>query len=364
MSANNQSEEAGSGGGNLVRWFAERLHLNELLDFLSRKEVPRHRHSFWYVFGGLALFFLGVQILTGVLLALYYSPTPETANESVSFIIHKVPFGWLIRSIHSWSANLMVATVFVHFFSTFFMKAYRRPREMMWMSGVVLLMLVLGFAFTGYLLPWDTTAYFATQIGTEIPRSIPVLGEIVVKILRGGSFIAEESLKRLFAIHAIILPVISLVVVLFHLILSQIHGSSIPIGVELKKRSLPFYPNYMLRDAFTWVLGLMVLLSLCFIFPVQIGPKVDPLASAPVGIKPEWYFLTLYQTLRMLPGQILGIDTDLLVNVGLMLLGLFLVAVPLLDRKALRGEAGKAFTVLGVAGLCYMVVTIGLAYLT
>ena len=153
-------------------WLDERLHLSSLIQFLSRKSVPRHKHSFWYIFGGLALFFFLVQLITGVLLLLYYSPTPETANESVRFIESQVPYGWFVRSLHAWSANLMVATVLVHLFSTYFMRAYRRPRELMWVSGLTLLLVVLGFGFTGYLLPWDTTAYFATQIGTEIPRTI------------------------------------------------------------------------------------------------------------------------------------------------------------------------------------------------
>ncbi|MBI1807270.1 MAG: cytochrome bc complex cytochrome b subunit [Ignavibacteria bacterium] len=316
------------------------------------------------MFGGLALFFFIVQIVTGILLLLYYSPTPNTANESVRVIVNQVSFGWLVRSLHSWSANLMIATVILHLFSTYFMKAYRKPRELMWVSGVFLLFLVLGFGFTGYLLPWDTTAYFATQIGTEIPRSIPVLGEFIVRLLRGGEFIDEESLKRLFALHVVILPLITLAVVLFHLILNQVHGTSIPIGIRSLREPIPFFPNYLFRDAIAWIAALILLFGLCLIFPVQIGPKADPFASAPVGIKPEWYFLTLYQTLRIVPAAILGVNSETIVNVCVGIAGAFLLMTPMIDRKARMEQYSSGFTWIGVVAIFYVIIAISLAYLT
>ena len=353
-------EQPGTGRRGLWSSISSRTGLDRLLGFLAHKSVPRHAHSAWYLFGGLALFFLVVQLLSGLLLALEYSPNPASANESVHAIVERIPFGWLVRSIHGWGANLMVAVLLIHFFSTFFLKAYRAPREAMWVTGVLLLMLVLGFAFTGYLLPWDSTAYFATQIGTEIPRSIPVIGELVVSVLRGGEYIAEESLRRMFALHAIILPVLALTLVLLHLILNQIHGSSIPAGASQKGPGIPFYPNYLFRDAMSWASGLFVLLALTLIFPIHVGAKVDPLASAPVGIKPEWYFLTLFQTLRMLPGEILGVNSELVVNVAVALLGAALLAIPFIDREG----KSRVLPLLGAAGIVYMAVAITLAYLT
>jgi cytochrome b6 len=348
----------------LMHFFEERVRLQGLLGFLSRKTVPRHRYSFWYLFGGLALFFFSVQALSGILLLLYYSPTPQSANESVRFLIDRVPYGWLVRSIHRWSANLLVATVFVHLFSTYFMKAYRKPRELTWLSGLVLLSLVLGFGFTGYLLPWDTTAYFATQIGTEIPRSIPLIGETLVTILRGGEYIAEESIKRLFALHVVILPLLTLIVAAFHLTLNQVHGISTPIGIVPKKRSLPFYPNYMYRDTLAWIAGSMLLLALALLYPAQLGAKADPFASAPAGIRPEWYFLPLFETLRLLPGSVLGLSSETVANLGVMLLLLAAFAIPFLDRSAAQERPGGLFTALGIAAIAYMVISIALAYLT
>ena len=299
-----------------------------------------------------------------MLLLLYYSPTPENANESVRFIINEVPFGWLVRSIHNWSSHLMVATVFIHFFSTYFMKAYRKPREIMWVSGVLLLFIVLGFGFTGYLLPWDTTAYFATQIGTEVPKTVPVLGELIVNVLRGGEFVAENSLKRLFALHVTVLPMISLVVIFFHLLLNQLHGTSIPIGTVLEKKSIPFYPNYLFRDLIAWLTGILMLVSLAIVFPVQLGMKADPLASAPLGIRPEWYFLTLYQTLRMVPSTLFGLNGEMVVNMMVGLVGILLLLLPFLDRRAKAEIESPVFKFIGFVGLGYMLVTITLAYLT
>lgn len=348
----------------LSRWLKDRAPVDPVLESLHGKAVPRHKHSFWYLFGGLSLFFFAVQLVTGMLLLVYYSPTPATAHESVEFIMTQVPHGWLVRSVHSWAANLMIASVLLHLFSTYLMKAYRKPRELTWMSGVILLMIVLGFGFTGYLLPWDTVAYFATQIGTEVPRSLPIIGPLAASLLRGGEFVEAESLTRLFALHVAILPLLSLGLIALHLVLVHTHGMSKPIGLEQRSSTVPFYPNFLYRDFLAWTAGLSLLAMLVLMFPVQLGPKADPFASAPVGIKPEWYFLVLFQTLRMMPATVLGLGGEMVVNAVVMLVGLGLILVPFLDRKASREEPSRAFTVIGWAGFLYMALTIGLAYLT
>ena len=150
------------------QWLDARLDWDDLMDPLRHKTVPRHRLSYWYFLGGITLFLFGIQVATGILLLLYYRPGANEAFESVQYIMTRVRFGWLIRSIHSWSANLMIFTAFAHMFSVLFLKAYRKPRERTWVSGVLLLFLVMGFGFSGYLLPWNTLAFFATKVGTEI----------------------------------------------------------------------------------------------------------------------------------------------------------------------------------------------------
>jgi cytochrome b6 len=349
---------------SFTSWLAERIPLVPLSEFLRTKSVPRHRYTFWYFFGGLTLLFLLVQITTGILLAMYYTPSVEHAHESVQSIVNQVPHGWLIRSLHAWSANLLIGSLFVHMFSVFLLKAYRKPLELLWLSGVLLMLLVLGFAFTGYLLPWDTRAYFATLIGTEVPRSVPVLGELAVGILKGGEEIGGATLARMYAIHVIVLPLILVFIVSLHILHNQFSGPSVPIGTRVKEGSIPFFPNFALRDSIAWLLGLMVLIGLATMLPWGLGEKADPYASAPLGIRPEWFFLPLYQTLRMVPPAVFGISGEMLVNACVGLAIAAWAAVPFLDRRAARGERSRVFTVVGAMTIVYLIGTIVLAYLT
>lgn len=265
----------------------------------------------------------------------------------------EVNFGWLVRSIHAWGANFMVAAVLIHMFSTYFMKAYRKPRELMWLSGSIILFLILGFAFTGYLLPWDTTAYFATEIGTEIPKSIPLIGELVATLLRGGDEVGSEALRRMYAMHITILPILSLVLILFHITLQQVLGTSKPIGIPEKYPPIPFIPNYIYRDIISWTLILILLLGVAILRPAAYGDKVDEYASAPAGIKPEWYFLPLYQTLRIVPTTVFSLNGEMLVNIGLVIGSALWVAIPFLDRRANREEKNVLLQLLGIILLLY-----------
>ncbi|MCK4893789.1 MAG: cytochrome b N-terminal domain-containing protein, partial [Calditrichia bacterium] len=164
-------------GQKIYAWVDERFELSPILKFMSEKNVPVHHHTAWYYMGGVTLFLFITQVVTGILLLFYYRPGADSAYESMRFILTKVNFGWLIRSIHSWSANLMVFFVFVHMFSTFFTRSYKKPRELTWLTGFVLLALSLGFGFSGYLLPWNELAFFATKVGTDIVGVIPLIGK-------------------------------------------------------------------------------------------------------------------------------------------------------------------------------------------
>src|SRR3972149_9260236 len=171
----------------IMRWIEERFDLEHARRFAAEKKVPHFRGSFWYYFGGVSLFLYIVQVTTGILLLMYYQPGEQTAFESVHFIVSKVKFGWLIRSIHSWGANLMVLAVFVHMFSVYFSTAFRKPRELTWVTGFFLLAMALALGFTGYLLPWNTLSFFATKVGTEIMASVPLVGEQLLELLRAGT---------------------------------------------------------------------------------------------------------------------------------------------------------------------------------
>jgi quinol-cytochrome oxidoreductase complex cytochrome b subunit len=352
--------------GKLYLWLNERVGLSDFAKLAKKKEVPLHRHTFWYYFGGMTLFLFAIQVGTGILLLLYYRPSAGEAFESIQFIMTEVQFGWLVRSIHSWSANLMIFAMFVHLFSALLLNAYRRPREMTWLSGGGLLGLSLAFGFTGYLLPWNELAFFATRVGTEIPGVIPVVGPFVRRLLRGGNEVTGATLTRFYGVHVAILPALVTVVLGLHLFLVQKHGMSRPPSVEGSgegKRSMPFFPNFFLRDLVGWLCALGVLAALAAYFPAELGKKADPFQPAPVGIKPEWYFMAMFQTLKLLPAHILGIEGELLGVLGFGIIGLILVAMPFLDRRAAPVKASSRLAVgFGLLLIVYSVVLTYLGY--
>lgn len=338
----------------------ERYPLEGLTGLLAHKTVPLHRHTIWYYCGGMTLVLILIQIASGVLLLLYYRPSAEGAFESVRFIMTKVEFGWLIRSVHAWAAHLAILSAFVHLASTFFLKAYRPPRELTWVSGVCLFFLLLGFGFTGYLLPWTTLAFFATKVGTQIAGSLPVIGPAMRTFLRGGAEIGDATLSRFFWFHIAVLPLGLLVLLAIHLLLVQLQGISKPLAVR-EERSMPFMPNFLLRDLVAWSIMLGVVLALSVYHPATLGEKADPFAPTPPGIQPEWYFLWMFQTLKLFPSHVLGLEGEL-VAIGLTgLAGLIVLLVPWLDRPAARGRSSWWVWIVGVLGIAYVMGMTGYA---
>ena len=351
--------------GGVWQWLDERIGLADLAKLARKKEVPVHRHTIWYYLGGMTLFLFMVQVTTGILLLLYYRPSAEEAYESIQFLMAEVQFGWLIRSIHSWAANLMVFTLFVHLFSVWLLKAYRPPRELTWLSGIGLMGIAMAFGFTGYLLPWNELAFFATKVGTEITGVIPVIGSFLLRVSRGGDEVTGATLTRFYGIHVAVLPLLTTLLLGLHLFLVQKHGMSVPRGIERQgnpKRVMPFLPNFLLRDMVGWLAALAILAALAAYFPAELGAKADPFAPAPVGIKPEWYFMFMFKTLKYLPAHILGIEGEVVGIVGFGLGGLFLLLIPLLDRKTARGERSGLFTMIGIMVIVYMIVLTYLGY--
>lgn len=334
----------------------DRIDLRPLRAWLARKRVPQHKHSFWYYFGGLALFVLLIQIITGILLAFYYSPNPQHANESVRFIMERVHYGWLIRSIHFWGANFLIAVVLVHMFSTYFMKAYRKPREIMWVLGVIILGLILASAFTGYLLPWTTLSYFATKIGVSMPQFIPGIGGWISRLMQGGPEVGAATLTRMFTLHTIVLPILWLTFITIHIFLNQVLGISTPQSQLQNSDGTKFFPTFMMRQAAVWAGALAVLLAFVTIYPANLAPKVNPILPAPAGIRPEWYFLFVYQTLRTFSDTI-GLG-------GLALGAIIWLLVPFLDRRASRGKKSTFFTLYGIAMIVYIATMTIMAYIT
>jgi len=316
----------------------ERLGLDSAMALAAKKHVPVHRATVHYFLGGMALFLFGIQVATGILLSLYYKPSPEQAFESVRTIMTEVDYGWLIRSIHTWSANLLIGVLYLHLLTTFMMRAYRRPREFTWITGVLLLGVFLAFGFSGYLLPWNQLAFFATRVGTKIVGSVPFFGNDLLLLARGGENVTGDTLARFYALHVVILPLAALGLLAVHLFLVQKHGMSIPDSVAEehggaeKVPSMPFVPHFLLRDMVGWYFALGLLAFLAAIFPWELGLKADPFGAAPEGIKPEWYFLFMFQTLKVLPPHILGMEGEMLGVLFFGVCGLAVLLVPLLDR--------------------------------
>lgn len=344
-----------------LKWLRDRVPFGSLEEDLRSKTVPWHKQSVWYFFGGLSLFFFVIQVVTGLLLLVYYQPTPETAFESVEFLQNNVRHGWLVRSLHSWSSHGLIVSVLVHLWSVFMMRAYRKPRELMWMTGMAQLFIVLGLGFTGFLLPWDSTAYFATQIGTEIPRSTPIVGEIVTGLLRGGDSVGAAALTRFFALHVVLFPLLMVGLILGHLVLNHGYGTSVPRKYESVTGRIMYFPSFFYREMLVWTGALAALTTVSVLLPVDLGIKSDPLASAPTGIKPDWYFVPLYQTLRMLPGELLGINAEVLINTLVAMGSLAVFCLPFLDRG---DRSGNVLRVAGLAFLLYCLIAVWLGYTT
>jgi cytochrome b6 len=346
----------------LADWLDSRLRLRALRAFLGHKLVPMHHHSIWYYLGGLTLFLFFVQVTSGVLLLLYYRPAPESAFESVRFIVAHVPFGWLIRSVHAWAANLMVGAAFAHLFSVLFLKAYRPPRELTWFTGCLLMALTLAFGFSGYLLPWNELALFATKVGTDIVGATPIVGGWLRFVLRGGEEVTGATLTRFFGFHVALLPLLVTLLLLVHFALVQVHGISEPIGTRRTTRQMPFYPDFALRELLVWLGVLAVLIALATFVPWELGHKADPFAPAPPGIRPEWYFTFMSQTLKYLPPTILGLEGERVGILGFAVIALALFALPLLDRRAARGQPSPLVSVAAGIFLAFALTMTLLAY--
>jgi len=330
-----------------------------LLDLASHKTVPNHRYSICYYVGGMTLFFFIVQVVTGILLMLYYRPSADEAFESVEFIMTTVPFGWLVRSVHSWSANLMVFFLFVHLATVFFMKAYRPPRELTWVTGCILMFLALAFGFSGYLLPWNQLAFFATNVGTDIAGAVPVVGETIMRFLRGGDRVTGGTLSRFFGWHVAILPAVTTAVLGLHLLLVQVQGMSVPPSQEEASKRRPamkFLPNFLLRDLFGWTLALALLATLAALLPWELGEKADPFAPAYQDIRPEWYFMFMFETLKMVPGgEVVGIEYEAFPILLFGLLGLAILLVPFLDPAVPNNRRSSMVTGAGMVLLIYVI---------
>ena len=321
----------------LYAWLDSRLKLAPLEETLLNEPIPGGA-SWIYVFGSATLFLFVLQAVTGMFLAVYYAPTPDHAYDSVQYIEQQVSFGWFVRGLHHWGASGMVIAVGLHMLQVFLYGAFKPPREMMWMVGVVLFLLVMAFAFTGYLLPWDQTAYWATQVGINMVGTVPLVGDFLVRVMRGGETLGALTLSRFFGVHVLFLPALIVSGIALHLFILRRVGPAGPWDErKAAMGSETFYPRQVYMDAVVMLVVFLVLALLATFVPFPLADKADPSDTSFVPI-PEWYFLFYYELLKYVHGPLEPIATWVLpaIVIGVMLLW------PFLDwQKTVRAPASR-----------------------
>jgi quinol-cytochrome oxidoreductase complex cytochrome b subunit len=288
---------------DIRRFFAETVPLDwDVLKTLGAEPVPHHLKRWWWCLGGTPLYLLVVQVATGILLTFYYVPDPAGAWESVGHITREVRFGWYFRSLHKWSANLMIVAVFLHLLRVFFTGAYRHPRELNWCVGVLLLGTTLGFGFTGYSLIYEQLSFWGATVAANLVEALPLVGHPAALLMRGGEEVGGNTLTRFFIFHVGLLPTAMFALLFAHVALVRLHGVTeleFPgERVPAEERTFPFWPHHATTELLIGVLLMFVLTVLALALPAGLAVKADP-AVTPPHIHPEWYFYFNFRVLKL-----------------------------------------------------------------
>lgn len=334
-------------------WLDSRLRLRPVQETLLNEPIPGGA-SWIYVFGSATLFLFLLQAITGMFLAVYYAPTPDHAYDSIQFIEQDVMFGSFVRGLHHWGASAMVVAIGLHMLQTFLYGAYKPPRELMWMVGVVLFLIVMSFAFTGYLLPWDQTAYWATQVGINMVGTVPLVGEFVMRVMRGGEQLGALTLSRFFAVHVLFLPALLVTLVAAHLFILRRVG---PAGPWTDRRAElahePFYPRQVYMDAVVMLAVFLIVAALAVAVPFPLSDKADPSDTSFVPV-PEWYFLFYYELLKYVHGPLEPLATWILP----MVVVLIMLFWPFIDQNPARHPVKRPAAL--TAGAVFLLVVFSL----
>ena len=331
-------------------WLEQRLKIKKQMDWFLYRKVPRGV-GWWYTLGSATAIAFVIQVVTGVLLMMNYSPSPDHAYDSVTYTMTQVTFGHFIRSVHFYTASAMVILIAVHLVRVFFMAAYKYPRELTWVVGSILLFLVLGSSFTGYLLPWDQRAYWATNIAVGLTGNVPLIGGWIQQALVGGTQIGALTLTRFFTFHVGIIPGFILVLIIIHVVMVVRHGISTPPGrfniapapgkskeqlyeqtyEASKKGGESFFPDTVAKDALFGLVVIAIIFALAIIFPHGSEAPADP-STTTYTPRPEWYFLFFFQFLKLFPGSLEALAAVAIPTIGVIVV----IAVPFLDRSLYR----------------------------
>lgn len=316
----------------IINWVDERLHLKK--GFKELLDEPLAEGVGWtHIFGSISLFLFILQAATGIFLSMFYAGTPEAAHLSVSYIQNELFLGGFVRGLHHWGSSFFVVFAVIHLLRTFLYAAYKYPRELTWIFGVVLLNLVLAFGLTGYLLPWDQKAYWATVVTLNISGTAPVFGEIIQKILQGGEIIGAVTLSHFYSLHTIVLPFLTAGAVTIHVFLQKRQGITPPFkseGEEVKYTS-NFWPDQLLKDGIAILIVFILLSGFAIYFEAPLESIADPTDTSYIP-KPEWYFLSMYQLQKYFPGNLEVIGTIIIPTIGV----LSLMLLPFYDKNKSR----------------------------
>ncbi|MGH8150884.1 MAG: cytochrome b [Steroidobacteraceae bacterium] len=336
----------------LKAWFYKRLPIEQFISSQLTGYYAPKNFNFWYFFGVLALVVLALQLITGIYLTMFYQPGATTSFDSVQFIMREVDYGWLIRYMHSTGASAFFIIVYLHMYRALMYGSYRRPRELLWVIGMLVYLALMAEAFFGYVLPWGNMSYWAAQVIVNIFGAIPGIGPGLVQWIRGDYGISGATLNRFFALHVVAVPLALLLLVILHLVALRQTGSNNPDGIEIKEHlgpdghpvdGIPFHPYYTVKDTvgvgvflvlFAFVVFFVPTLHGYFLEPANFGPA-NPLATPP-DIHPSWYFTPFYAILRSVPSK----------GLGALLLVLALVAflfLPWLDRSPVKSMRYKGW---------------------
>ena len=331
---------------SIGQWFSDRLGTGALRDRMKERLVPRNTPT--HYLGGLLLFLFVIQVVSGILLLLPYRPSPALAHASILNIVGRVPYGSLVRGVHLWTSHLFVLVLAAQIFSMMLLRRFTAPRELVWLSGLLLLGLGVGMAFTGAILPWNQNAYFQALVSSKMAGETPLIGHFLERFLRGGEEVSTWTLHHAFGFHVGVLPAtVTLIIGLhvFFVIRAMKARGTIAVPDEPK---IPLYPDFAVRLAVLCTGALVVVITLATFREPALGVAANPTLPAPAGITPPWYFLFLHQILKSTPAHLLGVVGSKFVGGGLSLVVLGLVVLPFVDKRGSRFSFWAALTLLVV----------------
>jgi ubiquinol-cytochrome c reductase cytochrome b subunit len=313
----------------LLDWLDSRTGYRTLVRHLLDEELPSGT-AWLFTTGSVVTLLIACQFASGIGLTMYYVPSPKLAFDSVRFIMDDLPLGWMLRGLHYWGASFLVVAAVVHMLRVFVLGSFKAPRELTWLSGLAMLLVILGFSLSGYLLPWDQKAYWATTVTIAIAQSSPLIGDVLANVLRGGADLGALTLGRWYSAHVFLLPAVLVVLIVAHIALMRKHGISGPIEPGAGSKVM-FYPFHVMKDTVMIAAVFASLISAAALFPAHLDEIANP-TDANYIPRPEWYFLSLFQMLKYFPGPLEPVATMVIPGLAVG----FLAWLPFLDKGGER----------------------------